>query len=229
VRTDVISVMPGARPPDDDPDFLVRPGAEHADDARRFTALYTEQHSLVRNFARRRVGEDLAQEIVAETFLVAWRRIDDVPVSPTPWLYRIALYEIANLRRRQAKAFRLRDALQEHHVSLSRQGESHEATDLADAVAVAFETLKPRDQEILRLAAWDQLSAVEGAAVLQCSISAYRMRLHRARMRLAATSDVRGLVESQPGQVSEGPETPTVFSRIASLGRRPLEGTELVL
>jgi RNA polymerase sigma-70 factor (ECF subfamily) len=224
--------MPGARPPDDDPSFQVNPGHQHADDAQRFTTLYTEQHSLVRNFACRRVGEDLAQEIVAETFLVAWRRIDDVPIPPTPWLYRIALYEIANLRRRQARAFRLRNALQEHHVSLGRDDDPHEPTDLADAVAVAFETLKPRDQEILRLAAWDHLSAVEGAAVLQCSVSAYRMRLHRARIRLAAKSNVRGLVESQPGQTSEapeGPEAPTALARIAALHRRPLEGTELVL
>ena len=79
-------------------------GGDAGDDAQRFTALYREHHLRVRDFAQRRVGTDLAQEVVAETFLVAWRRLDDIPGVAIPWLFRVALYEIANLRRRQAKA-----------------------------------------------------------------------------------------------------------------------------
>jgi RNA polymerase sigma-70 factor (ECF subfamily) len=87
---------------------------------------------------------------------------------------------MANLRRRQAKSARVGDAL--------RQGNPHgawgndtDASDLLRAVARAFDTLKHREQEILRLAAWEQLSTAEGAAVLGCSVPAYRMRLHPPR------------------------------------------------
>ena len=144
------------------------------------------------------MGADLAQEVVAETFLVAWRRLDDIPGAAIPWLYRVALYEIANLRRRQAKAVRLHDALRQGGAGTALRDEEDEATDLARAVATAFAHLKPRDQEILRLAAWEQLSSSEGAAVLQCSVPAYRMRLHRARIRLAVASGARETYEHTP-------------------------------
>jgi RNA polymerase sigma-70 factor (ECF subfamily) len=204
----------------------VMPGSHGADEAQRFTVLYREHLSLVRDFARRRIAADQAQEIVAETFLVAWRRFDDVPPAPLPWLYRIALYEIANLRRRQASAVRLREALIENHVSTPIDSEPFEQSDLGHAVAVAFGSLNPRDQEILRLAAWEQLSAAEGASVLQCSVSAYRMRLHRARSRLAIRSGAREQMEPQPRQA---PETPRSLSRVVTLGRRPFETTEAAL
>jgi RNA polymerase sigma-70 factor (ECF subfamily) len=170
---------------------------EVPDDAQRFTLLYREHHVLVRDFARRRIGLDLAQEIVAETFLVAWRRLDDIPVPATAWLYRVALYEIANLRRRQAKAFRLQHTLLENGRCPDTENTHEDIFDLAHAVAAAFETLKPRDQEILRLAAWERLSSSDAAAVLGCSVSAYRMRLHRARLRLATKSGVREQLRPQ--------------------------------
>jgi RNA polymerase sigma-70 factor (ECF subfamily) len=196
-----------------------------ADDTQRFTALYREHHALVHAFAARRAGPDLAQEIVAETFLVAWRRFDDIPTPAAPWLYRVALYEIANLRRREAKSFRLHHTLAQNHVG----GTEHEpdgAGELARAVADAFETLSPRDQEILRLAAWDHLSAAEGAAVLGCSVSAYRMRLHRARSRLASKSGARELLRPQPRDMTE---TATALTRAITLVPAPMAGTELGL
>ena len=78
------------------------------------------------------------------------------------------------------------------------EDEEDDVTELARAVATAFAHLKPRDQEILRLAAWEQLSSSEGAAVLQCSVPAYRMRLHRARIRLAVASGAREHLRAQP-------------------------------
>ena len=160
--------------------------------------LYRVHHLRVRAFAQRRVGMDLAQEVVAETFLVAWRRLDDIPGVAMPWLYRVALYEIANLRRRQAKVDRLHDALCEGRAGTAPEDEPDDVTELARAVAIAFAELKPRDQEILRLAAWEQLSSSEGAAVLQCSVPAYRMRLHRARIRLAVASGAGSNCDRNP-------------------------------
>jgi len=195
-------------------------GTDVGDDAQRFTALYREHHRRLRDFARRRVGADLAQEVVAETFLVAWRRLDDIPAPAIPWLYRVALYEIANLRRRQAKAVRLHNALREGGIRAA----------LARAVALAFVNLKQRDQEILRLAAWEQLSSSEGAAVLRCSVPAYRMRLHRARIRLAVASGAREHLRPQP-QLPPVPVPAPAPARGRALAREhpSLHGPELVL
>jgi RNA polymerase sigma factor (sigma-70 family) len=196
------------------------------DDAQRFTALYREHQWRVRAFAQRRVGADLAQEVVAETFLVAWRRLDDIPGVALPWLYRVALYEIANLRRRQVKAVRLHDALREGGTGSAMDDEADDVTELAHAVALAFANLTRRDQEILRLAAWEQLSSSEGAAVLQCSVPAYRMRLHRARIRLAAASGAREQLRPQ----LDGPPAPApARAQSPTREHRSLRGPELVL
>lgn len=168
------------------------PSADGSDESERLTALFRANSQAVRSFARRRVGPDDAQEIVAETFLVAWRRITDIPDPPLPWLYRVASFEIANHRRRKAKHVRVELALIN---GLNEPGGSvapDEGRDGASAVNEAFLSLSPSDQEILRLATWEQLSSDEGASVLGCSVAAYRVRLHRARSRLARKAGVWG-------------------------------------
>src|SRR3954469_11874114 len=75
----------------------------------RFTRLFTEHYDLVIAFARRRVEPDLAQDIVAETFLTAWRHLDDLQGEPLPWLYRVASHVIANQRRGASRRRRLAD------------------------------------------------------------------------------------------------------------------------
>jgi RNA polymerase sigma factor (sigma-70 family) len=191
----------------------------------RFTALYRQHHGQVRGFAQRRVGSAWAEEVVAETFLVAWRRIGDVPELAVPWLYRVALYEIANLRRRQAMSDRIGDALR-HSNSHGSWEDDTDSTELLRSVARAFDTLHQRDQEILRLAAWEQLSMVEGAAVLGCSVSAYRMRLHRARARLATKAGARHYLRTPRHDV---PEPPINLARAIALSPRPIDGTGLAL
>lgn len=68
-------------------------------DVDRFTAIFRRHYQDVLRFAGRRVPWDQAQE-VAETFLVLWRRVHDVPDPALPWLFRVPTYEIANHRRR---------------------------------------------------------------------------------------------------------------------------------
>jgi RNA polymerase sigma-70 factor, ECF subfamily len=212
---DVIKVMPGEKSTYDmnaDRAKPVHPGRE-SDDVQRFTTLYRRHHSDVRGFARRRVGSD------------AWRRIEAIPDAVVPWLYRVALYEIANLRRRQAKRVKLDDALHQGdpHIEL---GADTDASDLLHAIAGAFGALKPRDQEILRLAAWEQVTMAEGAAILGCSLSAYRMRLHRARSRLAAKSGARDFGREPRPDASE---SAIVLARALARNPLPMEGTELAI
>jgi RNA polymerase sigma factor (sigma-70 family) len=221
-RADVIRVMDGA----DSSADMSAAGARSTDQAtERFTTLYRQHHARVRDFAQRRVGSAWVDEVVAETFLVAWRRIGDVPDLAVPWLYRVALYEIANLRRRQAKSARVGDALRQSN-AWGAVVDDTDASDLLRAVAKAFDTLKPRDQEILRLAAWEHLTMAEGAAVLACSVSAYRMRLQRARGRLAAKAGARDYLRTLR---DEGPEPGVTLARAIGLRPHRIEGTELAL
>ena len=65
----------------------------------RFEELFREHYRAVRGYALRRAPGDLAQDAVSETFLVAWRRLDDVPADALPWLYGVARRVLANQRR----------------------------------------------------------------------------------------------------------------------------------
>jgi hypothetical protein len=86
--------------------------------------------------------------------------------------------------------------------------------------------VKERDQEVLRLAAWEQVTMAEGAAVLGCSASAFRMRLHRARARLATKSGAGDFArEPRP----DAPESAIALARAIARSPRSIEGTELAL
>lgn len=157
-------------------------GVNIGSEAERFTDLFRSQHQKIFDFACRRVGPEVALEVVSETFLVAWRKFSDLPDEVLPWLYRVASFEIANQRRRQLRTDRLHSA-----IALDRRDTqaADPISDLSGDVAAAFEALSDADQEILRLATWERVTMAEGASVLGCSVPAYRMRLHRARSRLA--------------------------------------------
>lgn len=184
---------------------MVMPSSDDSEASERLTLLFQQHCASVRSFARRRVGPEDAQEIVAETFLVAWRRIDDVPEPSLPWLYRVASFEIANHRRRKEQHARVELALIEGIGHRGSTVSSDESWDDANAVHAAFTALSSSDQEILRLAAWERLSSAEGATVLGCSVTAYKVRLHRARSRLARR--VGGMGRAGPSQA--GPHDPS--------------------
>ena len=150
----------------------------------RFEALYEANYERVLGYALRRLDRDDAADVVAETFLVAWRRLDDVPAGDEArlWLYGTARRVVANQRR----ARRRRDRLAE-------RARSHVAHDLQpasvdtglEAAGAAFARLRPADRELLALVAWEGLAASEIAQVCGCSRNAARIRLHRARNRFA--------------------------------------------
>src|SRR5262245_33365764 len=82
--------------------------AKPSGERERFVACYEEHGAAVLAFARRRVGADAADDVLAETFLVAWRRRGDVPPDALPWLYAVA----GNVVRNRLRSERRRDALQ---------------------------------------------------------------------------------------------------------------------
>jgi len=154
-----------------------------ADEAEQFSRLFRQHYAQIVAFARWRVGPSACQEIAAETFLVAWRRFDFVPDTPLPWLDQMATFTIANHRRREARTVPFRAGA--NFDGLTGGSSSVEDDAHHGHLTRAFASLRPKDQEELRLAAWDGLNSAEGAAVPGCSIAAFRVRLHRARGRLA--------------------------------------------
>ncbi len=157
-------------------------GRPDADLEAAFRCLFARHHRHVLAYALRRTDQRAdAEDVVAGTFAVAWRRFADAPEEQLrlAWLYAIAARVLANQRRSLRRLSALRSRLRE----LSR-AEAPGRGELAEVVA-ALRELRPEEQEILRLAAWEGLTSAELAVALGCSENAATIRLHRARKRLA--------------------------------------------
>ena len=87
----------------------------------RFEGLFRSEADLVRAYALRRADPTVADDVVAETFLVAWRRLDDVPEAPRSWLLGVARRVLANRRRGDDRSAHLVAALEEQEVRRDRQ------------------------------------------------------------------------------------------------------------
>ena len=152
----------------------------------RFEALYAANHSLIFGYALRRTASpDDAADILAETFLTAWRRLDDLPAGDDArmWLYGVARRVLANYHRGERRRSALADRL---HAELPGSYAPPEFDDESARIAEAMRRLPPRQQELLALNAWEGLDCGEIATVLGCSRNAVRIRLFRARRRLSA-------------------------------------------
>jgi RNA polymerase sigma-70 factor (ECF subfamily) len=162
----------------------------------RLEALYTDHAAAVGAYVARRSGPASAEDVVMEVFVIACRRLEAIPSEPLPWLLGCARRVLANQRRGARRA----DALTAR-IALAGGGEPARTTD-DGRVAAALGGLGERDREVLFLSAWEGLEPSAIATVLGCSPVAARMRLHRARARLAAAIG-RGERSLDPGQAVE--------------------------
>jgi RNA polymerase sigma factor (sigma-70 family) len=160
-----------------------------ADRQTRFRTLWESERSRIAAYAIRRTNsvEDAA-DVVADTFSIAWRRLDEVPAGENalPWLYTTARNVIANQRR----------GLRRHSALIERLGNQMTSAMVFDD-ALDEESLSARrlllslpdpDREVLMLSSWEGLDAREIGHVLGCSTVAARLRLHRARARMQRDS-----------------------------------------
>jgi len=156
----------------------------------RFQALYADHHATVYAYAVSRVGRQLADEVVSETFLVAWRRLADVPAPALPWLLTVArntaCSQFRGTARQRSITAELRAWVTE--AELSAPDVADEVTERT-AVLAALAALPEADRELLTLVAWHGLKPAEAARVVGCSTAAYFVRLHRARRRLERAMD----------------------------------------
>lgn len=151
-------------------------------DARRryFEAVFSEGYEPVQRYVRRRVDPDSVDDVVAETMLTVWRRIDDVPKAAVlPWVYGVARRQIANHRRSALRRLRLVRRMELEPIDLG--GSEHPLdSELYDALG----SLDDSDRELLQLWAWEQLEPTEIAVVLGITPNAVSIRLHRAKAKL---------------------------------------------
>jgi RNA polymerase sigma-70 factor, ECF subfamily len=151
-------------------------------DARsRFEQMYRTHADAVETYARRRSDAQTADEVVADVFLVAWRRLGEVPDDPLPWLLGVARRTLANRRRtvsrERALHGRIRSVLSDPAAVTSA------GTDTDEAVLDALRRLDERDREVLLLVAWEGLTPAQGAAVIGVRPNTFSTRLSRARRR----------------------------------------------
>jgi RNA polymerase sigma-70 factor (ECF subfamily) len=151
----------------------------------RFERLFRESYPLVRAYALRRAAPEAAQDVVADTFLVAWRRLEDVPEDPLPWLYGTARRVLANQRRSAARGVALERRLSGAAGADARPDLGDSVAD-ADLVREALGRLPDHSREALMLTAWEGLDGARAARAAGCSKTAFAVRLHRARAQLAA-------------------------------------------
>ena len=177
-----------------------RRGNERAREA-AFDRLFGEHRQPLLAYLLRRVDAPCdAADLLAEVFLVVWRRLDDVPAGgeATPWLFGVARRVLANhrrgVRRRHGLAVKLRSTLDLRAVP------SPEAAASVDDEAVArlrraLETLPEIDREIVTLRAWEGLSASDISLVVGGTPENVRVRLHRARSRLRSILELPDALE----------------------------------
>ena len=172
-------------------------------DPTAFAVLYDRHAAALYRFVARRIGRELAEDVVAETFLTAFRRRDRYRHdydNAAPWLFGIAVNEIRHHRRVENRMFRALAAAPVDPLGFPEAERADERLAAAGAgrtLAAALQRL-PRDQrEVVLLAAWGELSSEEIARALQIRPATVRTRLYRARRRLRAAlpATVRDLVD----------------------------------
>jgi RNA polymerase sigma-70 factor, ECF subfamily len=164
----------------------------------RFEALYADHASAVLAYARRRTSPGNADDVLAEVFLTAWRRLDDIPPSSRVWLFGVARRVLANQRRGQGR----QSALQLRLADSSPRVTGGE--DLADErVLRALEGLSEKDREVLLLLGWEGLSNQDAARALGIRAGTFAVRLHRARGHFAAALATSGGPVPRPTETTE--------------------------
>ena len=166
----------------------------------RYEALVEAYQRQVLAYAMRRSPTvDEAEDASAETFIIAWRKLDDIPIDASlPWLYAVARRVLANHRRGRTRRERLSARLRIEDVATPlRLGEGTDGPALT-----VLASLSPSDQELLRLVAWEELDHGAIAQVLGITPNAVAIRLHRVRGRFVAA--LKGSSMSRTSMVVKG-------------------------
>lgn len=165
-------------------------------------AIYEQHFNPVAAYCMRRLPPHAANDAISETFLVAWRKLDQVPHAPgtLPYLYRIAANVIAHQRRTFARQGRLRSKLGRFAPNVGATPEIQVLDHAAHGeVRAALAELSESDQEVIRLRAWEELTVPQIAEVLEISTPAAQKRIERALARLERSLKSGGSIAAERG------------------------------
>jgi GDPmannose 4,6-dehydratase len=153
--------------------------------AERFEAFYGAHRPAIAAYARRRVSRPDAEDVVAQVFLVAWRRFEVVPPHPEDrlWLFGVARRMVADHRRSTIRRLRLHDRLKTELREPPDNGDSFLV--LQARMESALQALRPAEREVLQLVLWEGRNHAETAELLGCTANAVEIRYRRARARFS--------------------------------------------
>ncbi|GHH64578.1 hypothetical protein GCM10017673_07470 [Streptosporangium violaceochromogenes] len=157
------------------------------DEEKWFDWMFRTFYEPVWAYAARRVGLAGADDIASCTFQTAWHRRNRIPKDDravVAWLYRVAWGHVRNAVRGEGRRQRLLGLLRQLPPGPPAGG-AHEEEEVRTAMERAMARLRPKDVEILRLHYWEDLAVEEIGEVLGLTPNAVRVRLCRARLRLA--------------------------------------------
>src|ERR1700759_690327 len=140
-----------------------------------FEEVLAAHYSAVRGYVLRRAPAAAVEDVVAETFLVAWRRVDTIHADPLPWLLGVARRVLANQQRGERRRGALTARLQDLFPRPAPDWEAPSA--MRDELACAMRGLRPQEREALLLVAWEGLEPARAARAAGCSPAAFRTRL----------------------------------------------------
>lgn len=162
------------------------PQVTQVDDLSRFDQLFADHMDAVLAYALARTDPESAKDAAADAFLVAWRRINEVPDPARAWLLGVTRRTLAGQHRGRRRQRQLFERLVEFGDVRGEQSGAVPERAGSPIVARALAGMRARDRELLCLIAWDELSNAEAAEVLKCSTNTLAVRLHRARGRFEA-------------------------------------------
>lgn len=183
-------------------------------DRERFESLYRQHFRAVLGYALARVDPERAGDVAAETFLVAWRRLGDVPDDPLPWLYGVARKVTAGQLRGDGRREALRARIAARDPRPGLPADPADVIARREAALAALDTLSDMDREVLTLVAWHGLDGRRAAEALGISRLSFAVRLHRARSRLSAA--LADADDSAPAKVIPHPAATRRVSPIRS-------------
>lgn len=193
---------------------IIRESVERAE---RFSEIFERHIGAVSTYVARRVGPAASDDIVSETFLIAFRkrkRFDLEKPSALPWLMGIATNVLGRHRRAQAQHWRALQASFTHTDTIAADDHERSAAQLDAAGEIErlyprIAALSPRDREVLFLHAWGDLTYEQIAAALQIPVGTVKSRLSRIRGKLAAPPP------SPPPRAAHEPRSATTHIRVA--------------
>ncbi|MHB8380291.1 MAG: RNA polymerase sigma factor [Acidimicrobiales bacterium] len=149
---------------------------------REYTRLVREHSRVLLRYSLRRLDDPTScEDVVAETFLIAWRRWDDLPAPgrELPWLYGIAFRVVSNYRRSRDRRDRLYTRLAfERDRQSEREGEDDPDTQL---ILRAIRELRTSERELLEFVYWERLTYRDIALIVGVSENAVGIRINRAK------------------------------------------------